>query len=262
MAQTAKASDLIIPKLDELTKQFNEFSLSMVTQFAQVHEELNALKEKLAAAPKKPSTRTGASKTTQAVSPTGKKTYSNKMIWWKDMFAAHYEQFVKELFTTELESDGFIAEAEEAMQDPKNKDKVGEARYKAMADYIWKTKIKEDGCKKFRDAVFKKFEDQKNSGGDGEEATAEDNDGDAKPAVEAAEPESETANDNAEADEGDGDAEEEAPPPKAAAPKKGAKAAATPAKTPAKPTTKGPAKGATKVTTKAPAKGAAVKTKK
>lgn len=180
------------------------------------------------------------------------------MLWWKDAFAAHYDQFVKELFTEELESDGFIAEAEEAMQDAKNKDKVGEARYKAMADYIWKTMIKVDGNKKFRDAVFKKFEDQKNSGGDGEEATAEDGENDSK-AADAAEPEGETANDNADADGEDGDAAEpeEEPAPKPT-PKKGTKAAATPAKAPAKPAAKTPAKASTaKGTTKAPAKGAA-----
>lgn len=254
MAQ--KASDLIIPKLDELTKQFNEFSVLMTTQFVQVHEELNALKEKMAAAPKKTTTRSGTSKVSQTVSPAGKKSYNNKMIWWKDMFAAHYDQFVQELFTPELESDGFIAEAEEAMQDAKSKDKVGEARYKAMADYIWKTKIKpEDGFTKFRDAVFQKFEKQKNSSGDGEEATAEDNDDDSKATADAAEPDND-ANNNV--DDGDAaDHEDEESPPLKAAPKKGVKAASTPAKAPAKPAAKGPAKTAAKGTTKASAKGAA-----
>lgn len=250
---TTKASDLILPKLDDVNKKLEALNLLMVTQFAQVHEELEAMKEKLAAAPKKPSTRSGTSKATQQVSPSGKKPYTNKMLWWKDMFAAHYDQFVLELFTPELESDGFIAEAEAAMQDAKNKDKVGEARYKAMADYIWKTKIKEDGCKKFKDAVFKKFDNQKGSS-DGEEATKESTNDDAKTDDKVpndAEQESDNAATDAEeaGDDGDSNAEgDDDAAPKAPA-KKGAKAA-TPAKAPPKPAAKGPAKGAAKGATK------------
>lgn len=252
---TQKASELIIPKLDELTKQVNDLALSMVTQFALVHEELNAIKEKQAAAPKKASTRAGTSKTTQTLSPSGKKTYSNKMIWWKDMFASHYEQFVKELFTPELEADTFLTEAEEAMQDGKNKDKVGEAKYKAMADYIWKTKIKDEGHKKFRDAVLKKFEDQKNNGGDAEEATAEDNDGDNNLPNDTTQNENPSVNDNEDGEnvaepEDDDDSDTPAVKPTS----KKVKSVATPSKAPAKPVTKTPSKTVVKSNSKVPPK--------
>jgi hypothetical protein len=256
-------SATILVKVDELRKQFDDFARSMMAEFVRVHEELDSLKEKLAAAPKKTTTRSGTSKSSQTLSPAGKKPYNNKMLWWKDMFAANYDQFVQELFTPELESDGFIEEAEANLQDSKGKEKVGDARYKAIADYIWKQKIRPDGFKKFKDAVMKKFEEQSNGGGDGEEATAEGNNDDESKVADVAEPETNSVNDNAPDDDADGDAHEDGDsdesetPPAKATPKKSSKTAATTAKAPAKPAAKGPAKTATKSTSKTSSKGPA-----
>lgn len=263
MSGGAKTSEVLLTKIEILLKAQEELKLTMIAQNTALIEELASIKEKLATAASKKSVRTTGSKTAAASTPTGKKTYSNKMLWWKDMFAANFEQYKTELFTAELETDSIIAEAEAEMEKAKNKDKEGDARYKAMADYIWRTYLKTDEKKAFKDLVFKKYEEYNNSIDGAVEATAESND-DAETNVATPEDDDAPANDDAPATDGDdaegddaeGDdaAEEEVPKTKsvakgkaAAAPKKAAAKAAPAAKAAAPKKTsaaKGPAKAA------------------
>jgi len=260
----AKTSEVILAKVETLLKEQEQLKLTIIAQFTALNEEIVSVKEKLATAASKKGVRTGGSKATAAATPTGKKFYPNKFIWWKDMFAANYEQYKTELFTAELETDGIIAEAEAEMEKAKNKDKEGDARYKAMADYIWRTYLKTDDKKAFKDLVFKKYEEYNNSIDGAVEATAESNDDAAETNVASPEDDDAPANDDAPATDGDdadadGDADDDAPTAKAKPAAKGkvtpakkapaTKAAAVKAKSaakaaPAKAATKGPAKTA------------------
>jgi hypothetical protein len=244
----ASATQVLIAKAGEHTKEINELRLTMIANHTTLLEQLETIQQKLAnQEKKKPATR-GGTKAASATTPTGKRKYSNKMIWWKDMYAANAEQYNAELFTPELESDKILEEAEAEMQKTKNKDKEGEAKLKAMADHIWKNYLKVDTHKAFKDAVLKKY-DEYNADTNSTEASP-DADDNAEPAV----PESDDApgdddapaNDNTPSDadeDGDNgaDDDEDTVAAKKPAPKKTAtkavppKKAAAPAKTAAPP---------------------------
>jgi len=237
----SKASELLIVKVDAITKQQEDLRVLMTAQYTALTEELATIQEKLAnQEKKKPPSRAG-SKSVPSKTPTGKRTYGNKMIWWKDMFATHYDQYSEELFTEELNTAQVLAEAEAEMEKPKNKDKEGAVRYKAMADYIWRNYLKTDTHKEFKALVFRKFEEYHDSADTTTEAKKED-DGDNVAAPESEDAPTEENDDEDDDDDNDQD-EEEATPKKAPAKK------TTPKKAPAKKTTpkKAPAK-------KAPAK--------
>lgn len=250
------ASERLLVEMQALTKQNEELHRLVIVQHTTIMSEFEALKEKVAnVSTKKAATRTGGARAASVPTPSGNKKYNNKMLWWKDTFSANFEQYSTEFFNEALESQDLLAEAEEALAaDAKNKDKEGTAKYKIMADYIWKnylkTDKKTDDKKAFREAVFKKFDDYNLESGSAVEATAETGD-DAEPNVAATE-DDDAPNDNADGDaDADADDDEEKPKKTAKAPPKKAAAPKAAAKAPAKA-----AKGATKAP-KAAAKGAA-----
>lgn len=251
------ASERLLVEIQALTKQNEELHRLVIVQHTTIMSEFEALKEKVAnVSNKKAATRTGGTRAASVPTPSGNKRYSNKMLWWKDTFSANYEQYSTEFFNEALESQDLLAEAEADFNESKNKDKEGVAKYKIMADYIWKnylkTDKKTDDKKVFRDAVFKKFDDYNLESGSAVEATAETGD-DAEPNVAATE-DDDGPNDNTDGDaDGDGDADDDdakpkkpvakAVPTKKAAPKTAAKAAP---KAAAKGAAKSAAKGAAK----------------
>lgn len=249
------ASERLLVEIQALHKLIEELTRSTTVQFATMMTEFEALKEKVAnVSTKKTTTRAGGARAASVPTPSGNKKYNNKMLWWKDTFAANYEQYCTEFFNEALESQDLLAEAEgDFNESSKNKDKEGVAKYKIMADYIWKNYLKtdkktDDDKKAFRDAVFKKYDDYNLESGNAVEATAENGD-DAEPNVAATE-DDDAPNDNAEGDE-----DEEEKPKKTtakAAPKKAAAAPKAAAKAPVKTAAKG-----TKAAPKAAAKGAA-----
>jgi hypothetical protein len=231
-------------KVDAFTKRQDEMNVTMIAQYTTLLEELATIKEKMANMDKKKPTARSGSKAVPTKTPTGKRMYGNKMIWWKDMFSTHYEQYKEELFTEELDTSEVLGEAEAEMSKPKNKDKEGAVRYKAMADYIWKNYLKTDTHKEFKDLVFRKYEEYHDTAESTPEAKTETNDADT-----VAAPESEEPSDDASADDEDEDDDEDAKPAKKDPAKKPAakkpaakKPAATKKATPAKkPAAKKPA---------------------
>jgi len=209
------ASEILMVKVDNNTKQIDELRITLIAQHTTLLEDLATIKEKLAnATTKKATSRTGG-KTVPSKTPTGKRMYGNKMIWWKDMFAAHYDQYCEELFTEELNTSEVLGEAEAEMQKPKNKDKEGAVRYKAMADYIWKNYLKTDTHKEFKKIVFNKYDEYHDDADTTPEAKKETGDADNVAAAES---------EDAPTEDGSGDEEEEEevkkPAPKKAAAKK------------------------------------------
>lgn len=253
------ASERLLVEIQALTKQNEELHRLVIVQHTTIMSEFEALKEKVAnVSTKKAATRTGGARTASVPTPSGNKKYNNKMLWWKDTFAANYEQYCTEFFNEALESQDLLAEAEADFNESKNKDKEGVAKYKIMADYIWKNYLKtdkksDDDKKAFRDAVFKKYDDYNLESGNAVEATAETGD-DAEPNVAATE-DDDAPNDNADGD-ADADGDEEEKPKKPAAKATPAKKAAAP-----KAATKAVAKGA-KAAPKAAAKAAPKAAKK
>jgi len=257
------ASERLLVEIQALTKQNEELHRLMIVQHTTIMSELEVIKEKVAnVSTKKAASRTGGARAASVPTPSGNKKYNNKMLWWKDTFAANYEQYCTEFFNEALESQDLLAEAEADFNESKNKDKEGVAKYKIMADYIWKNYLKtdkktDDDKKAFRDAVFKKYDDYNLESGNAVEATAETGD-DAEPNVAATE-DDDAPNDNADGDADADDDEEEKPKKsakatpvkKAAAPKAAAKAAPkAAAKGAAKPAAKGAAKPAAKTAKK------------
>jgi len=227
------ASEILMVKVDTNTKQIDELRITLIAQHTTLIEELATIKEKIANATTKKTASRAGSKSVPSKTPTGKRMYGNKMIWWKDMFSAHYDQYCDELFTEELNTSEVLGEAEAEMQKPKNKDKEGAVRYKAMADYIWKNYLKTDTHKEFKKLVFDKYDEYHDDVDTTPEAKKETGDAD-----NVAVAESEDAPTDEDVDEDEDEDEDEKPAPKKAAAKKPA------AKKPAakKPAAKKPAK--------------------